>query len=153
MIYDRTKEDVENAIKIREEKIKHFLPLSEEDIEIIERGFFTKKSVNRIEQKEYDLCALLREMGYYNIGLPSENKVEWVSTDIFYQEDLRRIFCMCSKFKQGFFSLSFFPEKMEIGGGFENINSLEKTLHDIEQTAESVKRKYKKCGKVVAGQK
>lgn len=153
MIYDRTKEDVENAIKIREEKIKHFLPLSEEENEILERGFFTKNTANRIEQKEYDLCALLREMGYYNIGLPSENKAKWTSKDIFYQEDLNRIFSRCSKFKENFFSLSFFPQKIEIGGGFENINSLEKTLHDIEETAEGVKRKYKKCGKVVAGKK
>lgn len=153
MIYDRTKEDVEMALRIREEKVKKFLTLSEEENEILERGFFTKNTANRIEQKEYYLCDLLREMGYYNIGLPSENKAEWVSTDIFYQDDLNRIFSRCSKLKENFFSLSFFPQKIEIGGGFENINSLEKTLHDIEETADGVKRKYKKCGKVVAGKK
>lgn len=150
MIFDRTKEDVSLALKIRDNKIKKFISLTEEETEIIEKGFLTLSTINRIEAKQAVLVDIFHDMGYYDIGKKSDSKVDWKITDIFRKNDLTRIFEKNDILKEGFFELSFFPQSVNVGTNYEDVNALEKTLHDLEVTADSVKSLYRRCGKEVA---
>ena len=62
MIFDRTASDVDAAIKIRDEKVKSYQELTEEDVDILERGFITLNTINRIEEKQSELKSLLNNM-------------------------------------------------------------------------------------------
>ena len=74
MIYNRTLKDVENAREIIETKVKKFLELTEEEISILNIGYVSLDTINRIENKQAILKDILNSMGYYNI--PIENN-EW----------------------------------------------------------------------------
>ena len=73
MIFDRTQNDVDTAIRLRNEKAKTFQELTESEIAILEKGTMTINTLNRIENKQEELKNLFNEMGYWNT--PMTNKV------------------------------------------------------------------------------
>ena len=89
MITDRTLQDVENAILIRNKKVKTFQSLTEEDINVLEKGLVTIVTLNRVEQKQAELKNLLNSIGYWNT--PIINK-EWSYEQIFDDKELERLF-------------------------------------------------------------
>lgn len=151
MIFDRTSKDVETALKIREEKVKKSITLTDEEKETMRRGFLTIETINEIEEKERILWYVLREMGYYNIFQRENNKTNWSLRDIFLQSDLRRIVEICNAYRDAFFVLSTTPRKPTAKFHYSDINVLEKNLRDIEIVTEQVKERYKRCGSTVSG--
>ena len=52
MIFDRTQNDVDTAILLRNTKVKNFETLTESDIATLEKGTLTINTINRIENKQ-----------------------------------------------------------------------------------------------------
>ena len=140
MIFDRTIEDVNNAIKIRAEKVQNGVELSQEDIQTLERGTITLNTLNRIEEKQDALKSELNGIGYWNT--PILNK-HWTKNDIFDETDLQRIFNNLEILKKSFFVYSTTPSTPTAKYYFENINAAEKILSDIELMISDVESHYK----------
>ena len=150
MIFNRTKQDVDDAIKIRAEKVQKGLELTEEDAEILEKGTMTIKTLNRIEEKQDMLKLLINDMGYWNT--PISNKV-WVETDIFTDADFRRIVNNLKMLREAFFVYSNTPKTPNETYHFETINSIEKILNDLDIMINDVKSHYRNCGTFNCGEK
>ena len=88
MIFDRTSADVNNARKIREEKIKKFIELNESEYNTLERGTITINTLNRIEEKQAELKVLFDSQGYYTPFIVNKH---WTDDDIFGEGDFQRI--------------------------------------------------------------
>ena len=52
MIFDRTQNDVDTAILLRDTKVKNFETLTESEIATLEKGMLTINTLNRIETKQ-----------------------------------------------------------------------------------------------------
>lgn len=150
MIFDRTQEDVDKAVSIRENKIKKFLPLDSSDIDSLERGMMTINTLNRIESKQEELKSLLNDMGYWNI--PIINKA-WKRIDIFNVDDFQRIIDNTNILRDAFFTYRETPNTPPISYHFNDINSLEKIHYDldVDRMIKDVKSLYKKCGTFKCG--
>ena len=88
MIFDRTQNDVDTAIRLISEKVKAFQQLTESEIATLEKGTMTINTLNRIESKQDELKSLFNDMGYF--GCDIENK-QWAETDIFDVDNFQRI--------------------------------------------------------------
>lgn len=148
MIFDRTSTDVQNAIKIRETKIKNGLGLTEQETQILERGFLTKETLNRIEQAQIELKGELGVMGYYNA--PIYNKL-WSGNNIFFAEDLRRLVANVKVLRDAAPTKKYNTPLPVAKYHFEEMNKMEKTLHDIQILASDVREHYKFCGEFNCG--
>ena len=149
MIYDRTLTDVKNAIKIREEKVKKFLPLEEDEIEILQKGLVTIETINRIEEKQSDLKETINSMGYYNTNFINK---EWQNSDFFTDDDLERIFNNTLMLKEAFFTFYNTPKNITAKYYFTEFNNLEKILVDISYMINFVKLFYNQCGTFNCGE-
>lgn len=144
MITNRTQEDVDKALKIRDEKVKAFQTLSEDDINTLERGTLTINTLNRIEEKQAELKNLVNGLGYWNT--PIENKTDWTYTDIFTESDFQRIIDNENILRNAFFTYKDTPATPDISFHYEDINSLEKILLDLDIMINDVKSNYRECG-------
>lgn len=129
MIFNRTQEDVDKAKQIREEKVKKFSTLSENEKTTLERGFFTVNTLNRIEQKQHELYAKLLEYGY---DTGCTNKTDWTSDDIVKENVYTRLLNNLNNLKKGFTYLKNGTETPKSMLDFEKLNDVEKILYDIE---------------------
>lgn len=149
MIFDRTKEDVENAQNIFDEKVKNFLNLTEEEIETLERGRITKNTLNRIEEKQKVLMEEMQELGYFNSNV--EN-FYWSDSDIFYSSDLDRIFSNTEILRRAFLTNPDTPKTPKVAFYFDYINKIERILYDLGVSIEYVKCRIKRCGTFNCGE-
>lgn len=149
MIFNRTVEDVNNAIKIRTEKVQNGLSLSQEDVEILERGTITINTLNRIEEAQDTLKSTFNDMGYWNT--PISNK-HWIENDIFSKDDFERIVENLNVLKNAFFVHSNTPNTPNAEYHFENINAIEKILSDLDVMINDVKSHYRWCGTFNCGE-
>ena len=72
MIFDRTQNDVDTAILLRDTKVKKFETLTESEIATLEKGMLTINTLNRIETKQRRIKKSFYAMGYWNT--PTTNK-------------------------------------------------------------------------------
>ena len=107
MIFNRTQQDVEKALQIRDEKVKKFVPLDESEIATLEKGILTINTLNRIEEKQQELKDLFIQDAYF-VG-DIYNKT-WVYTDLFKQEDFDRILENIETLKKAYFVYKDTPE-------------------------------------------
>ena len=149
MIYDRTQTDVDEAARIRREKVQNFRELTENDVLILERGTLTVNTLNRIETKQEELKNLFNDMGYWNT--PITNKV-WGENDIFNVDDFQRIIDNTNVLRNAFFVYKNTPNTPPISYHYNNMNALEKILHDLDVMINDVKSNYKECGTFVCGE-
>lgn len=149
MIFDRTQSDVDSAKNIRETKLKKFSTLSDSDISILEKGFFTFNTINRIENKQKELKQILNTLGYLNISIVNKT---WALGDDFSENDFQRIIDNENLLRESFFVYSYTPTTPSISFYFEDINSLEKILYDIENMIDDVKNNYRICGTFECGE-
>lgn len=149
MIYDRTQNDVDAAIHIRDTKVKNFEALTETEIATLEKGTLTINTLNRIEAKQEELKNLFNEMGYWNT--PITNKV-WGKNDIFSVDDFRRIRDNTNILRQAFFVYNATPNTPPIAYYWNTINSLEKILYDLDVIINDVKNLYRECGTFECGE-
>jgi hypothetical protein len=149
MIFDRTKNDVDAAIQLREEKVKTFKNLTEEDIAVLERGMMTINTLNRIEQKQIELKSAINDMGYWDAEI--SNKY-WQAQMIFNSLDFKRIVENTKLLKAAFFEYKNTPKVISVSYHYENINSIEKILFDIDQMINEIKLQYRECGDFICGE-
>lgn len=149
MIFNRTQADVNAARKIREEKIKTFEKLTDEDINTLERGMMTINTLNRIENKQAELRSIFNSLGYWNIP---DNSREWTNEDIFRKDDYQRIIDNENMLRQAFFVFASTPSTPPLSFGFEDVNSLERILYDLELMIDDVKSHYRLCGTFECGE-
>lgn len=148
MITDRTQKDVDNALKIRDEKVKSFQQLSDEEINTLERGLLTVNTLNRIENKQAELKNVFNKMGYFP---DVENKTDWTYTDIFTKSDFQRIISNHNSLRVSFYAYSKTPDTPNVSFHYEDINALEKILVDLEIIANTIREDYKLCGMLYCG--
>lgn len=143
MIFDRTALDVDAAVKIRDEKVKSHQELTEEDIDILEKGFITLNTINRIEENQSELKSLLNNMGYY--GNEIVNK-KWQEQDYFLKSDLERIVKNNNTLKNSYYVFSSTPVDAIPIARFEEFNKIEKMLYDLETMVNDMTSRFKRCG-------
>jgi hypothetical protein len=148
MIFDRTQSDVDAAIRLRNEKVKIFQELTEEDVEILERGTLTTNTINRIEQKQDDLKNLFNGMGYFNTNIQNKS---WDFDEIFYGYDFERIVNNTNILKNAFFVYSGTPQTPSPSYDYKTFNDLEKILYDLDVMINDVKSHYRECGTFECG--
>lgn len=153
MIFDRTQNDVDTAIRLIKEKVK-FDPvtmqpinpeaLTETEIATLEKGTLTINTLNRIEIKQEELKNLFGEMGYWNT--PINNKT-WKFTEIFNEQDFFRILNNLDVLINSFFIYKDTPNIPDNNyRKYQTINDVEKILDDLDIMINDVKSKYKRCG-------
>ena len=149
MIFDRTQNDVDTAIRLRKEKVQNFQELTENEIAILEKGMLTINTLNRIEEKQEDLKGILNDMGYWNT--PITNKV-WGENDIFNVDEFQRILDNTNVLRQAFFVYKGTPNTPPISYYWDDINALEKILYDLEAMIYDVNEHCRQCGTFQCGE-
>ena len=149
MIYNRTQADVDEAIRIRREKVQTFQELTEVEEEILERGMMTIDTLNRIEGKQAELKELFRDMGYFCGDI--QNKA-WDYMQIFNRDEFDRILKNTDALRDAFFVFSETPQTPPVSFHYEDINALEKILHDLDVMINDVKSHYRECGTFECGE-
>lgn len=149
MIFDRTSTDVSLAKRIREDKVKKFLELTQEDIDILEKGTITINTLNRIENKQAEIKQMLNDMGYFNT--PVINKI-WSMNDIFMDADLQRLVENNISLRNAFYALNSSPQNAIAKYHYAEINALENILFDISNNIEYTINAYRECGTFNCGE-
>ena len=158
MIFDRTQNDVDTAIRLRNEKVK-FDPitmqpinpeeLTESEIATLEKGTITYNTLNRVETKQEELKNLFNDMGYWNT--PITNK-SWGEYGIFNVDEFQRIINNTNILRQAFFVYKSTPNTPPVSYHYNDINALEKILYDLDVMINDVKSRYKRCGTFRCGE-
>lgn len=149
MIYDRTAEDVSEALRIREEKVKNFIALTEGEMTQLERGMITYNTLNRIEEKQAELKGLLEDAGYYMDILDIKS---WSAVDIFNEEEFEILIENLDILRNAFFTYTDTPDTPAARYHYEEINALEKILFDLERMIDDMKSRYRECGTFECGE-
>lgn len=149
MVFDRTRQDVENSISIINDKIKKFIEITEEEENILARGTLNIQTLNRIEEKQAEISRELKEMGYFGEVLLNKT---WDNNSIFYLADLERIIKNCQSIKNSFYYYDTTPKSANAVYHYEEINKIEKMLNDVENMIDEVKSLYNFCGSFYCGE-
>jgi hypothetical protein len=150
VIFDRTQNDVNTAISIRENKVQKFIELTDEEVAILEKGLLTINTLNRIEDKSQELQNLINGLGYFNTDV----KVRlWAYSDYFKQADFDRILANLQKLRNAFFVYSTTPKNPDNNyRSYVTINAVEKILNDLDVMINDVKSRYNRCGTFKCGE-
>lgn len=148
MIYNRTQLDIEKAKKIRQEKIQNFEVLTSDDIAILEKGFLTYNTINRIEDRQKYLKTTFNSMGYWNNSITNKT---WALGDIFNEDDFERILNNENILRNSFYVLTNTPPTPNISFDFKDINAIEKILYDLGIMITNIKSNYRQCGAFECG--
>lgn len=163
MIFDRTQNDVDTAIRLINEKVKfdsvtleplNIEQLTPEELEILEKGTFNAGDINRIENKISELRPLLNGMGYWDTDIKNEHSHLthfWSTSKIFDTVNFQRIIDNVNVLRNAFFTYNDTPSTPPISYHYEDINSLEKILFDIDVMINDVKSNYRECGNFECG--
>jgi hypothetical protein len=149
VIYNRTISDINAAKEIITEKVKHFLQLTSTEIETLERGTITINTLNRIEDKQAELKELFNKVGYWNTNILNKT---WTFNDIFDASDFERILNNLDVLRNAFYEYFDTPITPTADYHFENINSIERILYDLERMIVDMKSKYRQCGTFECGE-
>lgn len=149
MVFDRTEQDVLSAINIRTNEIQQGFALSDEQIAIMERGMLTVNVLNRIENKQKELYEDFIEMGYY--CNPIVNKT-WEIGGHFTDVEFQRLLDNLAVLRDAFFVYSTTPSNPTAVYHYEQINALERILHDLDSEVDVVVDNYRECGDVECGE-
>lgn len=149
MIFDRTSADVNNARKIREEKIKKFIELNESEYNTLERGTITINTLNRIEEKQAELKVLFDSQGYYTPFIVNKH---WTDDDIFGEGDFQRIINNTYLLRNAFYVYMTTPKTVSMDYTYKNMNDLERILFDLNRMMDYVVFNYKQCDTFYCGE-
>jgi hypothetical protein len=128
VIFDRTQNDVDTAIRLRNEKVKNFKTLTNEEISVLEKGTITINTLNRIENKQAELRDMLVQLGYSFFIIETK---KWTENDIFDATEFERIINNLDKFKDAFSKMTTTPNTPDVSYYFQSINDIEKILFDL----------------------
>ena len=147
MIFDRTQEDVDTAVRLRNEKVKVFKNLTSEEINTLERGTITINTLNRIENKQQEIKELFSNIA---INVDIENK-NWEENQIFDKTEFQRILDNLNVLVKSFCVYSNTPNVPKISYHFEDINAIEKILSDLEELYNKALKSFLYCGITYCG--
>ena len=148
MIYNRTLTDVETAKTLRG-LLQAGNTLTSEQISALERGSCTINMLNRVEMKQADLAVILNRYAYM---VHIENKTDWQTTDIFTFQDHRRLLNNLNLLKQAYYTYATTPKTPTYMYGYEESNSIEKILVDIEAMINDMEGRFRECGTFKSGE-
>lgn len=151
MIFDRTQEDVDTAILLRDKKVKNFETLTKSEIETLEKGTITYNTLNRIENKQEELKNLFNDMGYWNTPIRSRPNF-WNSSYLFSVDEFKRIINNTNILRDAFFTYKETPNTPPVSYHYNDINALEKILYDLDVMINDVKANYRYCGEFECGE-
>lgn len=149
MITDRTKADVDSAKEIIDSKVKLFLELTDEDLQILERGTIGIGTINRISNKQISLKNKMESNGYF---VKNINTKIWDYNDIFGENDFLQLINNTVLLRDAFFTYSDTPANVYLSYDYENINNLEKILVDIENILDYMIANFRECGTFYSGE-
>ena len=150
MIFDRTQNDVDTALRLRTEKVQTFQELTESDITALERGLLTINTLNRIEAKQEELKNLFNGLGYWNTSITNKR---WAESDIFDIINFQRIIDNTNVLRRAFFVYKDTPSTPKVSYHWRDINALEKILYDLDIMINDVKSFYRECNTFYCGEK
>ena len=150
MIFDRTQNDVDTAILLRDTKVKKFETLTESEIATLEKGTLTINTLNRIENKQEELKNLFNEIGYWNTPIFTR---QWAYADIFEGAQFDRILNNLEILIKAFFIYKNTPNVPDNNyRKYQTINDVEKILYDLDLMINDVKSHYRECGTFESGE-
>ena len=150
MIFDRTQNDVDTAILLRDTKVKKFETLTESEIATLEKGTLTINTLNRIENKQEELKNLFNEIGYWNTPISTR---QWAYADIFEGTQFDRILNNLEILIKAFFIYKNTPNVPDNNyRKYQTINDVEKILYDLDVMINDVKSHYRECGTFESGE-
>lgn len=150
MIFDRTQNDVDTAILLRDTKVKKFEVLTESDINYLERGTITINTLNRIENKQDELKNLFNDIGYWNTPISTR---QWAYADIFEGTQFDRILNNLEILIKAFFIYKDTPNVPDNNyRKYQTINDVEKIIYDLDVMINDVKSHYRECGTFESGE-
>lgn len=149
MIFDRTIDDVNTAIEILNSLKNggYFPGLTASEKETLERGTLSLSTLNRIEDKMKELKTEFGDMGYF-VGLETKH---WSNGDIFKTEDFARILNNIKALRMVFYVKPDTPDTPKARYHFDNLNKIEKILHDLESMIDVVIMYAPQCGNTYCG--
>lgn len=147
MIFDRTQNDVDTAILLRDTKVKKFEMLTESEIVTLEKGTLTINTLNRIENKQIEIAELFSNL---SINVDIENK-NWEENQIFDKTEFQRILDNLNVLVKSFCVYSNTPNIPKISYHFEDINAIEKILFDLEELYNKALKSFLYCGITYCG--
>ena len=148
MIYDRTIQDVAQAKEIFETKVKNFVALTTAEKTTLERGRVTVNTLNRIEQKQAEMAQKLKNYGYFDGDIINKS---W-SNEVFFNEDLKRLAQNTATLREAFYIISSDMKNPEARFFYEDFNTMERFLAEIEALIENMEKSFKRSGAVSANQ-
>lgn len=149
MITDRTKADVYSAKEIIDSKVKLFLELTDEDLQILERGTIGIGTINRISNKQISLKNKMESNGYF---VKNINTKIWDYNDIFGENDFLQLINNTFLLRDAFFTYLDTPANVYLSYDYENINNLEKILVDMEKILDYMIANFRECGTFYSGE-
>ena len=150
MIFDRTQNDVDTAILLRDTKVKKFETLTESEIATLEKGTLTINTLNRIENKQEELKNLFNDMGYWNTPISTR---QWAYADIFEGTQFDRILNNLEILIKAFFIYKDTPNVPDNNyRKYQTINDVEKIIYDLDVMINDVKSHYRECGTFESGE-
>ena len=150
MIFDRTQNDVDTAILLRDTKVKNFEELTESEIATLEKGTLTINTLNRIESKQEELKNLFNDIGYWNTPISTR---QWAYADIFEGTQFDRILNNLEILIKSFFIYKDTPNVPDNNyRKYQTINDVEKIIYDLDVMINDVKSNYRECGTFESGE-
>jgi hypothetical protein len=149
LITDRTQEDVDSAKNIIDSKVKLFLELTVEDLQILERGTIGIGTINRVGSKQEELKNKMETNGYFVENI--ETKI-WDYNDIFGETDFLQLINNTILLRDAFFVYSNTPADVYLSYDYKNINNLEKILVDMENILDYMIANFRECGTFYSGE-
>ena len=150
MIFDRTQNDVDTAIRLRREKVQNFQELTDEEIATLEKGTMTVNTINRIDDKQKELKNLFNAMGYWDTPIVTYS--EWKNTHIFRETNFQDLVNNTNILRKAFFVYKDTPNTPPVSYHYNDINALEKILYDLNVMINDVKSHYRECGTFECGE-
>lgn len=140
-VFDRTREDVEYAIKTIAEWVNADVsgnPLAIHDL----KGCLNVSDINRIEGNIAYLTEELNACGYY----PDVATKEWTNSNLPNEADISRILYNIRAIIESFYQQSKAPSVPASLHGYEEVNSVEENLFLIKELLDCMMNSFKKSG-------
>lgn len=145
MITDRTIEDVNAANALK----KRGLPFTNSEVTTLERGTFTKTTINRISAMQVILADLIKKATYFvdEISPMFANEAS-----IFLQSDLENMIAIALTLKNAFIAKDTTPEYVNPIMHYAEINRLEQILEDLYDLYNEIDEYAPECNAISAGE-
>lgn len=162
--FSRTQSHVNMAKRFRDDYIKKGFVYDFDDdsmsidqyydyINGLLRGtFLLCDSGNRIAYWIDKIQPMLNEIGYYNCSFEDVTYKDWDIGDEFTEDDFLRLLNRITTLRNAFFTYPTTPNTPKVSFYYEDINSIEKILYDLNEMVQDVKDNYRECGNYVCGE-